>query len=74
MSVTFLDTAPMQGGTNIESVEKVVYFAKNANVCLCLGVDAALKQGLFLLILLFISQIHYKLKDWAHQLLSYIIS
>jgi len=53
VSVTFSNTAPMQGGTNIESVEKVVYFAKNANVCLCLGVDAAMNHlSPFLLIIL----------------------
>jgi hypothetical protein len=42
VSAMFSDTAPMEGGSNIESVEKVVDFAKNANVYLCLGVDAAM--------------------------------
>ena len=53
VSATFPNTTPMQSGSNLESVEKVVDFTKNADVGLCLGVNAAMNHlSPFLLILL----------------------
>ena len=44
MPATFSDTAPVQSGSNPESVEKVVDFTKNADVGLCLRVNTAMNH------------------------------